>query len=832
MTRYKTSLSAKLLGATVAFAAAVAVLIWSPAAANAQVDDADFELPDIIKVAKDAKDPTTSEDIDLRNIVQSAARRVTTVQEAPAIVTVITEDEIRDRGFTSLEDSLDSVPGWFRLGAVHSQFPFTLSRGIMQGMMYMKNGISMFDPNFNVPSIWRLQPMETIKRIEVVTGPGGVLWGANSFMGIVNVITKDADDVDGVEAAVRVGDGNGDRRLLRGYAMAGFPDLFDGKAKLFLHSSFETYQGTGFRMSSHMFSQPLPQPNSQVIYGPLTRADPPRSFLFNLNGKFSMGDLNVYFSAPFVERHTPLGFPGYVVQKDLAEDALTDDMGNLLCVEPPAGTRPSVDTTGNCLDQARRNRDNRIDWFERYLVAEYSKRLAGGKAGVSVKGYVVQFNRDFAQLGVLKPLPGLLEGGLAFKFNATSFRAGGNIDSDIDVTNKFRVLLGVEAFHEWVPPTTKNSIQGEGTESFFLGPYELGRLPLPCPREPIDTGANAGTSQFVEGCPLTFAFKSSRTVLGTYLNPQYSLSKKLTIDAGARLQIAPESMGKVGYPLQTVLSGSAVWGFANNWFMKLNYAEGFRPPVFNNTSSNGDAVQIGGSPDLKVENSQAGQVEVNARLFRGEKRIREFNFRADYSYSRITNLIQINGGVYQNSGERGMHSGEFLGKLYLRGGHRVELSYTWLKMNMADKGVFKAMPEHWFNLTSVFFLSSKLRATMNLRVAGAMEDPNRIVEYRDLAYDDEGRVVDLSVNPDMPPRQGKTVWPHEMVLDRLPPIGDMTLGLAYQATKKLELSAFAYNVLNQMSYQPDAFHDYEPRLEFMANPNRDFRFVLNAVLKM
>ena len=31
------------------------------------------------------------------------------------------------------------------------------------------------------------------KRLEVVTGPGGVLWGANSFLGIVNVITKDAE---------------------------------------------------------------------------------------------------------------------------------------------------------------------------------------------------------------------------------------------------------------------------------------------------------------------------------------------------------------------------------------------------------------------------------------------------------------------------------------------------------------------------------------------------------------------------------------------------------------------------------------------------------------
>jgi len=812
-----------------AIVTAVTVWMWQPNAAHAQ-DEVDFELPTIIKVAPDKRSPGGSGEIDLRNIVQSAARRVTTVQEAPAIVTVITSDEILDRGFTDLEQALDSVPGWMRLGAVHSQFPFTLARGQMQAMMYMKNGVSLFDANFNVPSIWRLQPMETIKRIEVVTGPGGVLWGANSFLGIVNVITKDADDVDGVEAGVRVGDGNGDRSVMRGYAMAGFPDLLDGKAKLFVHTSFETYHGPGYSMPWHMFSQALPQPNSQVLYGPLRRADPPRSFLFNFDGKLSMGDLNIYFSAPFVERHTPLGFPGYVVEKTRAEDYLTDMNGNLLCEEPPAGTRPAVDPTGNCLDQFRRNRDNRLDWFERYLIADYGKRFAGGKAGINLKGYFVQFNRDFRQLGILKPIQGLLEGGLAFRFDGTNYRAGGQIDSDIDVTNKFRVLLGAEAFHEWLPDNTDRSLQGGGTQATFLGPYNLGRLPLPCPIEPIDTGDRAGMTQYVEGCPLTFAFDTSRTVMGAYLNPQYSISKKLVVDAGARVQIAPESMGGLGYPLQTVFSGAAVWGFADNWHLKLNYAEGFRPPVFNNTISNGDGIEIGGDPNLQVENSQAGQVEVNARLFRGAKRIREFNFRADYSYSRITNLIQINGGIYQNSGARGIHSAEFLGKLYLRGGHRVELAYTWLKVAMEDKGWFVAMPEHWFHLTGVFALSNKLRAMANLRIVGAMEDPNRIVEYRDLALDDQGRVIDTSLMGS--PRQTKTVWPHEMVMDRLPPGGDLTLGLSYLATKKLTFSAFAYNALNQMSYQPDAFHDYEPRLEFLPNPNRDFRFILNAVLNM
>ena len=73
----------------------------------------------------------------------------------------------------------------------------------------------------NVPSINRVLPIELVKRVEMITGPGGVLWGSNSLMGILNVITKDAEDVDGVEVGGGLGDGQGDRNMARAYVMAG-----------------------------------------------------------------------------------------------------------------------------------------------------------------------------------------------------------------------------------------------------------------------------------------------------------------------------------------------------------------------------------------------------------------------------------------------------------------------------------------------------------------------------------------------------------------------------------------------------------------------------------
>jgi outer membrane receptor protein involved in Fe transport len=323
----------------------------------------------------------------------------------------------------------------------------------------------------------------------------------------------------------------------------------------------------------------------------------------------------------------------------------------------------------------------------------------------------------------------------------------------------------------------------------------------------------------IANCPLTFAFPADRTVLGAYLNPQYRPSRKLIFDLGARIQVAPEALGTLSYPVDTIFSGALVWNFIPNWHFKLNYTQGFRPPVFNNTTSNGEGVQIGGNPALGVETSDAAQAEVNARIFKGDRRIRELSFRLDTSYTRINNLIQVSSGKYGNSGERGLASVEFLGKLYVQGGHRIELGYTYLRGDTSDKGRLRALPEHWFDLATVFALGKNLSATTRLKVTGAAEDPNRLVEYRDAGYDP---ATGAPMNP-------VAVAATDLVLDRLPPIAELSLGLSYTPTRKLTIQATAYNALAGHYYQPDPFFDYEPHLEYLPNPYEGFRAYLSAL---
>ncbi len=812
-------------GAAPAVAVGLALGI-APALVRAQADQAepiDIEIPTIVldSGGAAASGPTLDDQLDLANVVQSAAKGVTTVQEAPAIVTVVTGDEIIDRQHATLEQILDTVPGWMRAGVIHSQFPTALVRGQVQAVQFLHDGTSLFEPVVNIATLSRTQPIETIKRVEMITGPGGVLWGSNSLLGILNVITKDADDVDGVETGVTLGDGPGDRRMGHAYVMYGNPDLAHGKAKLFLHGSFETFDGPAYQMANQLFSAPLPQPNSNVLYGPMTTASPARSYIWSFDGKLTLGKLQIRAQVPFLDRHMPLGFPGNVLREHLGEDTALDPNGAPLC---PAGT--DFDAADSCIDRGRKSREHNTNYFDRYIVGEYRSRLAKGKAGIALKAYGIQFVRRFEPIQVLQAVPALLEGGLGFNLDLTSYRLGGAIEGDVELPRNARLLYGAEAFTEFKRNDVTTSRQGPGVQATFITPYQLERLPLLCPRTIDET---TGNETFVPGCPLTAIFPTSRTVLGAYIDPQWRPNKKLILDAGARVQVAPAALGKQSYSPQLTASGTAVYNFYPGWHMKLNLAQGFRPPVFNNLASNGEAIQLDGREDLKVETSSAQQAEINARIFKGDRRIRELSFRADGSYTKIQNFIQIVGGRYNNVADRAMLSGEFLGKLYVQGGHRIELGYTWLRVNTADRGVQRALPENWFNLAAVFnLIDDKLTATTNLRVIGSHEDPNRLVEFRNSCYNELDQVVNAancsSLNPET-----ITTTPADLVLDRIPAAADITIGVDYQASSKLRVRATVYNTFNARYYQPDPFSDYDPRLEFQPNPYEDFKAYVQAV---
>src|SRR5262249_9318934 len=133
-------IAAALLSMGVAHAQDVA--LPEPVAQPAKGSGGDNNEPDI------ALDE--AREIDLANGVTSAAKGVTTVQEAPAIITIITADEIKARAHKYALDALSTVPGWYHINAIGNQVEIPSVRGVGQAYLLMRDGLSLFDPWGNI----------------------------------------------------------------------------------------------------------------------------------------------------------------------------------------------------------------------------------------------------------------------------------------------------------------------------------------------------------------------------------------------------------------------------------------------------------------------------------------------------------------------------------------------------------------------------------------------------------------------------------------------------------------------------------------------------------
>jgi outer membrane receptor for ferrienterochelin and colicins len=129
---------------------------------------------------------------------------------APSVASVITAEDIKDIGATTLDEALETVPGVHVEPSGSRYFTSIWSiRGIHTSLnpevLLLINGVPFTD-NYQGSRYFTYQmPVAMISRIEVVRGPGSALYGADAFAGVVNVITKDNFEINGTQAGVRYG---------------------------------------------------------------------------------------------------------------------------------------------------------------------------------------------------------------------------------------------------------------------------------------------------------------------------------------------------------------------------------------------------------------------------------------------------------------------------------------------------------------------------------------------------------------------------------------------------------------------------------------------------
>src|SRR6266700_6166051 len=227
----------------------------------AQQPDSAGQRPDSSLSAEALKKLSIEQLMNLQ--VTSVSKRPERLSQTASAIQVITQDDIRRSGAASLAEALRLAAN-LQVAQIDSRQWAISSRGFngttANKLLVLIDGRTVYTPLFS-GVFWDVQevPLADIDRIEVISGPGATLWGANAVNGVINVITKDTKDTMGMLVSggggtkqrafgtVRYGGGLGSKVRARIYgrgfgrdatAVPGGGDAFD---------DWHLWQG-GFRM--------------------------------------------------------------------------------------------------------------------------------------------------------------------------------------------------------------------------------------------------------------------------------------------------------------------------------------------------------------------------------------------------------------------------------------------------------------------------------------------------------------------------------------------------------------------------------------------------------
>ena len=192
-------------------AGCAAALLAAPAAA-----DVPLESKDMAELSLE----------ELANIpVTSVSKRAEPLSDAAASIFVITGSDIRRAGATSLPEALRLAPN-LQVARVDARNYAVTARGFSSPfenkLLVLVDGRTVYSPLFS-GVFWDVQDvvLEDVERIEVISGPGATLWGANAVNGVINIITKSAAATQGVLASATAGKNARDGAVRYGGALRG-----------------------------------------------------------------------------------------------------------------------------------------------------------------------------------------------------------------------------------------------------------------------------------------------------------------------------------------------------------------------------------------------------------------------------------------------------------------------------------------------------------------------------------------------------------------------------------------------------------------------------------
>jgi iron complex outermembrane receptor protein len=158
------------------------------------------QIPDTLPPPGALKRLTLEQLMDVE--VTSVSRRPEKLSTTASAIQIITGDDIRRSGASSIPEALRLAPN-LQVAQVSSSQWAVSARGfnntLANKLLVLIDGRTIYTPLY-AGVFWDVQnlPLDAVDRIEVVSGPGGTLWGANAVNGVINIITKPAKDTQGL----------------------------------------------------------------------------------------------------------------------------------------------------------------------------------------------------------------------------------------------------------------------------------------------------------------------------------------------------------------------------------------------------------------------------------------------------------------------------------------------------------------------------------------------------------------------------------------------------------------------------------------------------------
>jgi outer membrane receptor for ferrienterochelin and colicin len=589
------------------------------------------------------------------------------VAQSAAITTIITAEQIATMGATELHEVLETVPGIHAsVQGLTGDYNYSL-RGIQNAtnseLLILLNGTRITTPFRGTLMTTTELPLNAIQQIEVIRGPGSALYGADAFVGVINIITKKAKDLDGLSAGVRAGDHN-------------------------TQSGWGQYGGTwaGWDIASSLQYQRTDGDSGRVL-----NADSQTFFdnAFGTHASQAPGPLNTAYE--IYNGHLTLQRKHW----DIGLWATNDQSGTR------AGVIDALDPKGiaNGEQYLADVRFSTQDWFENwefnahgsYLHADFKLYTQsfpdnallpiGAKGNISLApvGLVLFPQGAIRNIGQLEQIP-------AFEL--------GSLYKGLD-RHLLRITAGFR--HEQITPREQTNVG-------------LGFIDKTKPV--ID-----GTLTDVTGTSLAFLPDIQRSVWSTALQDEWHIADHWQLTAGVRYDDYSDFGGTVNP------RAALVWDINQYMTSKLLYGKAFRAPNFSEQRLQNNLALLG-NPNLKPETIHTYEWAFDYHPIAGLRTVANLYY---YQLKDLIALVPDTGkasSTFQNTGNQDGYGMELEGNWQVNAQWTLMGNYAWQHaVNQTTDTRVTGVPEHHVYAAAVWQFQPKWQLQSQLNWAGGRINP-------------------------------------------------------------------------------------------------------------